>query len=81
MKLRNPAALLSALFAATFVFPSVAPAQTKEAAGNTTFTVTAVAKKREKSRISRRITSNCFKEKSASRLATGKRATHCFWPF
>ena len=45
MKLRNPAALLSALFAATFVFPSVAPAQTKEAAGNTTFTVTAVAKK------------------------------------
>jgi hypothetical protein len=45
MKLRNPAALLSALFAATFVFPSVDPAQTKEAAGNTTFTVTAVAKK------------------------------------
>jgi hypothetical protein len=45
MKLRNSAVLLGALFAATYVFPSVAPAQTKGAAGNTTFTVTAVAKK------------------------------------
>jgi hypothetical protein len=45
MKLRNSAVLLGALFAATFVFPGVAPAQTKEAGGNTTFTVTAVAKK------------------------------------
>jgi hypothetical protein len=45
MKLRNSAVLLWALFAATFVFPDVAPAQTKEAGGNTTFTVTAVAKK------------------------------------
>ncbi len=45
MKLRNPAAIVGMLFAATIVYPSIVPAQTKEASGNTTFTVTAVAKK------------------------------------
>lgn len=45
MKPRTSAVLLGALFAISFVFPDVARAQMKEAVGNATFTVTAVAKK------------------------------------